>query len=173
MFTVEELCTEGHYRLHVTSHTAGCGPLQGRAVLQQMEQFVEHYFQNTQNMLNFLRYGIYILYKFFYTESILSFGMCYVCDEITFASLSSRPSRVSPGSDAICHESEQHRSNRTADQSVCVSRCVLTLHFTAHGPFKQQVLSVYVQHHQLFALWNAKLEHNTALLASLTHTTFR
>ena len=34
-------------------------------------------------------------------------------------------------------------------------------------------ISVYEQHHQLFALWNAKLEQETALLASVTYMTFR
>ena len=85
------------------------------------------------------------------------------------------PSWVSAGNDAIFNVYEQYSSNRMC-RPMCLCVAVwphLALKRSRTTHIYKCCISVYEQHHQLFALRNAKLEQETALLASVTYLTFR
>jgi len=85
------------------------------------------------------------------------------------------PLLVSEGNDAIFNEYEQYGSNRMCGP-MCLCVAVwphLTLNLSRTTCIYKCCISVYERRHQLFVLWNAKLEQETALLASVTYMTFR
>jgi hypothetical protein len=127
-----------------------------------MTCYFDNVFNKQTKFWNFLSSRDFLLIQISHAVSIL---------RSKFILLKSWPSWVSAGNDAY----EQYSSNRMCGPiCLCVAvRPHLALKRSRTTHIYKCCFSVYEQHHKLFALWNAKLEQETALLASVTYMTFR